>query len=190
MMKPLLEIGYGNFVFPEQVAILLSPDSQPTTRLVQEAKEQNKVFDICKGRKVKAVILLKSGEIILSAITAKTIKNRYMDYIDKVNKNSQNNHYIEPFLEIGFDNYVFPENVGAIFNPESQPIKRLIKDAKLNNRYLDIKRGRKTRAVLVLNSGQVVVSAIDVKTIKSRYLKYINKVNCNEKESINGREEQ
>lgn len=177
MIKPLLDIGFNNYIFPSQVVIILNPDSQPTKRMVQEAKNANRVFDIRQGKKLRAVIVLKTGEIVLSAITAKTIKNRYLQYVDAVNMNSTNNHYIDPFLEIGFDNYVLPDNVAAIFNPNSQPIIRLVKDAKINNRCFDIRQGKKTRSVLVLNSGEIVLSAIDTKTIRNRYLKYINKVN-------------
>ena len=177
MLKPLLEIGHGNFIFPEQTVIILNPDSQPTKRMVQQAKAMNKIFNTCQGRKTKAVILLKTGDVVLSAITARTIKNRYLDYADAVNLNRLHSHCIEPFLEVGFDNFILPENVGAIFNPNSQPVKRLVKDAKANGRYIDVRQGRKTRSVLALNTGEVVVSAIDAKTIRNRYLKYINKVN-------------
>jgi regulator of extracellular matrix RemA (YlzA/DUF370 family) len=187
MMKPVLDIGFSNYLFPSQVVVILNPDSQPTKRIVQEAKNTNKVFDIRQGKKLRAVIVLKTGEIVLSAITARTIKNRYLEYANKVNINSTNNHYIDPFLEIGFDNYVLPDNVGAIFNPNSQPIIRLIKDAKTNNRCFDVRQGKKTRSALVLNSGEVIISAIDPKTIRHRYLKYINKVNLySEKEADGG----
>lgn len=186
MMKPLLDIGFGNFIFPSQVIVILNPDSQPTKRIIQEAKSKNKIFDTRQGKKIRAAILLKTGEVVLSAITTKTIKNRYLDYANTVNLNSHNNHYIEPFLEIGFENYVLPENVGAIFNPNSQPIIRLIKDAKANNRHIDVRQGKKTRTVLVLNTGEVVVSAIDTRTIRNRYLKYINKVNHHPQTATDG----
>lgn len=186
MMKPVLDIGFSNYLFPSQVVIILNPDSQPTKRIVQEAKNANKVFDIRQGKKLRAVIVLKTGEIVLSAITAKTIKNRYLEYANKVNINSIHNHYLDPFLEIGFENYVLPDNVGAIFNPNSQPIIRLIKDAKINNRCFDVRQGKKTRSALVLNSGEVIISAIDPKTIRNRYLKYINKVNLYPEKGTDG----
>jgi hypothetical protein len=187
-MKPVLDIGFSNYIFPSQVVIILNPDSQPTKRIVHEAKNTNKVFDIRQGKKLRAVIVLKTGEVVLSAITAKTIKNRYLEYANMVNINNTNNHYIDPFLEIGFDNYVLPENVGAIFNPNSQPIIRLIKDAKVNNRCFDVRQGKKTRSALVLNTGEVILSAIDPKTIRNRYLKYINKINLYSKQETDGGE--
>lgn len=187
MMKPLLDIGFSNYIFPSQVVVILNPDSQPAKRVVQEAKNANKIFDIRQGKKLRAVIVLKTGEIVLSSITAKTIKNRYLEYANKVNMNTLNNHYIDPFLELGFDNYVLPENVGAIFNPNSQPIVRLIKDAKANNRCFDVRQGKRTRSALVLNSGEVILSSIDTKTIRNRYLKYINRFNfCSPKEEVGG----
>lgn len=177
MIKPLLEIGFGNFVFPSQVAIILNPESQPAKRIVQKAKNANTVFDTTQGKKLRAVVVLKTGEIVLSAITSKTIKNRYLEYADEVNLTTLNNHYIEPFLEIGFDNYVLPENVSGIFNPNSQPTIRLIKDAKSNNRCYDVRQGKKTRAAIVLDSGDVIISAIDTKTIRNRYQRYLDKIN-------------
>lgn len=188
MMKPLLDIGFGNYIFPSQVVIILNPDSQPAKRMVQEAKNKNKTFDTRQGKKLRAVIVLKTGEVVLSAITAKTIKNRFLEYANSVNLNNKNNHYIDPFLEIGFDNFVLPENVGAIFNPNSQPIIRLIKDAKANNRCFDVRQGKKTRSVFVLNTGEVVISAIDTKTIRNRYLKYINKINHHSQSNVSGGE--
>lgn len=187
MMKPLLDIGFSNYIFPSQVVVILNPDSQPAKRVVQEAKNANKIFDIRQGKKLRAVIVLKTGEIVLSSITVKTIKNRYLEYANKVNMNTLNNHYIDPFLELGFDNYVLPENVGAIFNPNSQPIVRLIKDAKANNRCFDVRQGKRARSALVLNSGEVILSSIDTKTIRNRYLKYINRFNlCSLKEEVGG----
>jgi len=186
MLKPLLDIGFGNYIFPSQVVIILNPDSQPTKRVVQEAKSTNRVFDTRQGKKLRAVIILHTGEIVLSAITAKTIKNRYLEYANTVNINNTNNHYVDPFLEIGFDNYVLPENVGAIFNPNSQPIIRLIKNAKANNRCFDVRQGKKTRSALVLDTGEVVISAIDTKTVRNRYLKYINKINHHPQNGVTG----
>lgn len=84
-LEPLLEIGFGNFVFPARVTVILNPSSQPTKRLVKEAKEQNRCFDIRQGKKTRSVIVLDTGEIILSSIDTKTIKNRYLRYANKVN---------------------------------------------------------------------------------------------------------
>ena len=80
-------------------------------------------------------------------------------------------------MEIGFENYVLPENVEVILNPNSQPTVRLVKNAKNNNNCFDIRQGKKTRAVIVLKTGEIVLSAIEAKTIRNRFLKYVNKIN-------------
>lgn len=175
-MQPFLDIGFGNFVFPLQTSIILNPDSQPVIRLIKESKKNNNCFDISQGNKTRAVIVLKTGKIILSAVNSKTIKNRYLEYIDKVNQGNSF-IYINPFLEIGFENYVLPENVEVILNPNSQPTVRLVKNAKNNNNCFDIRQGKKTRAVIVLKTGEIVLSAIEAKTIRNRFLKYVNKIN-------------
>ncbi|QUH22143.1 extracellular matrix/biofilm biosynthesis regulator RemA family protein [Alkaliphilus sp. B6464] len=85
MLEPLLEIGFGNFIFPARVTVILNPDSQPTKRLIKDSKEQNRCFDVRQGKKTRAVLVLDTGEVVLSAIDTKTIRNRYLRYADKVN---------------------------------------------------------------------------------------------------------
>ena len=67
-MQPFLDIGFGNFVFPLQTSIILNPNSQPVIRLIKESKKNNNCFDISQGNKTRAVIVLKTGKIILSAV--------------------------------------------------------------------------------------------------------------------------
>lgn len=175
-MKPFLDVGFKNYVFPENIVILLNPNSQPIIRFVKEKKDNGECFDIRQGKKTRSVLVLDTGEIIVSPVGAKTIQSRYLKYADEVNKNNTA-RFINPFLEIGFMNYVLPERVSIILNPNSQPTIRLIKDAKNDKRCFDIKQGKKTRSVLVLNTGEIVISAIETKTIQNRYFKYINEIN-------------
>lgn len=74
-------------------------------------------------------------------------------------------------LSIGLGNYVSEEHVIAIVSPESAPVKRLIQDAKDNNTAVDATYGRRTKSVLVMNSGQVVLSPIQPDTIAERVSK-------------------
>ena len=65
----MLPIGFGNFVSPGHVISIVSPDSAPIKRLVQEAKEKGMVIDASFGRSTRAVIVADSGNVILSALT-------------------------------------------------------------------------------------------------------------------------
>lgn len=71
-------------------------------------------------------------------------------------------------ISIGLGNYVAAEHIIAIVSPESAPVKRMVQDAKDSNTAVDATFGRRTRAVLVMDSGQVVLSPIQPQTIIER----------------------
>ena len=71
-----ISIGYGNMVADNRVISVVSPESAPIKRLVQDAKEDDRVIDVSCGRRTRAVIITDSDHVILSAIQAETITNR------------------------------------------------------------------------------------------------------------------
>lgn len=71
-------------------------------------------------------------------------------------------------LNTGLGNYVSVSRVVAIVNPESAPIKRLIQDAKDSGTAIDATFGRRTRAVIIMDSGQIVLSPQIPETIVDR----------------------
>ena len=71
-------------------------------------------------------------------------------------------------INVGFGNIVVASRIVAIVSPESAPIKRIIQDAKENKSVIDATYGRKTRAVLVMDSGHIILSAVQPETIASR----------------------
>ena len=71
-------------------------------------------------------------------------------------------------INIGFGNMVSVERVVAVVNPDSAPVKRLVQEARDDKRLLDATQGRRTRAVILMNSSQVILSAIQPETIASR----------------------
>ncbi|KGF47467.1 hypothetical protein HMPREF0872_04710 [Veillonella montpellierensis DNF00314] len=73
-------------------------------------------------------------------------------------------------LNIGFGNMIAANRAIAIISPESAPIKRMIQDAKDKGLLIDATYGRKTRAVLVMDSGHVVLSAIQPETVSHRII--------------------
>lgn len=72
------------------------------------------------------------------------------------------------FINIGFSNMVSANRIVAIANPDSAPIKRLVQDAKDDNRIIDVSCGRRTRAVIITDSEHIILSAIQPETISNR----------------------
>ena len=78
-------------------------------------------------------------------------------------------------INIGFGNIVSANRVITIVSPESAPIKRLVQEAKDNKMAVDATCGRRTRAVLIMDSGHVILSAVQPETVASRLDKDVNK---------------
>ena len=71
-----INIGFGNMVAVDRMVALVSPDSAPIKRLIQDAKDDGRVIDVTCGRKTRAVIITDSEHVILSALQTETIANR------------------------------------------------------------------------------------------------------------------
>ena len=74
-----INIGFGNMVAANRMVALVSPDSAPVKRLIQDAKDEGRTIDVTCGRRTRAVIITDSEHVILSAIQAETIANRLLD---------------------------------------------------------------------------------------------------------------
>lgn len=72
----LLNIGFGNLVSGDKLVAVIAPDSAPIKRMVQEARDQGHLVDGTAGRKTRAVLLMDSGHVVLSAIQPETIAGR------------------------------------------------------------------------------------------------------------------
>ena len=73
----LVNIGFGNMVSAEKVVAVVSPDSAPIKRIVQEAKEGGVLIDATFGRRTKAVLIMDGGTVVLSAILPETVAGRF-----------------------------------------------------------------------------------------------------------------
>ena len=71
-----INIGFGNMVAVDRMVALVSPDSAPIKRLIQDAKDEGRTIDVTCGRRTRAVIITDSEHVILSAIQAETIAGR------------------------------------------------------------------------------------------------------------------
>ncbi len=77
MDQNLLNIGFGNTVVAERVVAIVSPNSAPMKRLKVEAKDEKRLVDATHGRRTRSIIIMDSNHIVLSAIQAETISQRY-----------------------------------------------------------------------------------------------------------------
>lgn len=77
MAGELIHIGFGNIVAMNRVIAVASPNSAPTKRIVQEARNKGLLIDMTNGRKTKAVIFTDSGHIVLAALVPETIAGRF-----------------------------------------------------------------------------------------------------------------
>ena len=71
-----INIGFGNMIASDRIVTIVSPDSAPVKRLVQDAKDSGRVIDVSCGRRTRAVIITDSEHVILSAIQTETIAAR------------------------------------------------------------------------------------------------------------------
>ncbi len=71
-----INVGFGNMVCADRVVAIVSPDSAPIKRLVQDARDAGRVIDVSCGRRTRAVLLTDSDHVILSAIQTETVANR------------------------------------------------------------------------------------------------------------------
>jgi regulator of extracellular matrix RemA (YlzA/DUF370 family) len=77
MEQSLLNIGFGNAVAADRVVAIVSPNSAPMKRLKDEAKQERRLVDATHGRRTRSIIVMDSNHIILSAIQAETVSQRF-----------------------------------------------------------------------------------------------------------------
>ena len=75
----LINIGFGSMVAASRLLAIVEPDSAPIKRIVQEARDRGMLVDASYGRKTKAVLLMDTDHIILSAMSTQTLFDRWMD---------------------------------------------------------------------------------------------------------------
>ena len=75
----LINIGFGNLIAAGRLLSVVSPDSAPIKRVIQEARDRGMLIDASFGRKTRSVLLMDTDHVILSAITPEMISERSMD---------------------------------------------------------------------------------------------------------------
>lgn len=75
----LINIGFGNMVAAGRLLAIVSPESAPIKRIIQDAKERGTLIDATYGRRTRAVLVMDSDHVILSSIQPETVANRMTD---------------------------------------------------------------------------------------------------------------
>ncbi len=81
----LINIGFGNMVSANRLVAVVSPESAPIKRIINDARDKGQLVDATYGRKTRAVIIADSGHIILSAIQPETVAGRVSGKADREN---------------------------------------------------------------------------------------------------------
>ncbi|AVX20312.1 MAG: extracellular matrix/biofilm regulator RemA [Bacillota bacterium] len=74
----LVNIGFGNIVSANRIVAIVSPESAPIKRIIQEARDRGMLIDATYGRRTRAVIITDSDHVVLSAVQPETVAHRLM----------------------------------------------------------------------------------------------------------------
>lgn len=85
----LINIGFGNMVSSSRLLTIVSPESAPIKRIIQEAKDRGMLVDATYGRRTRAVIIMDTDHVILSAIQPETIASRAAGKTDSSNDDEE-----------------------------------------------------------------------------------------------------
>ena len=83
MAFSLINIGFGNMVSASRLVAIVSPESAPIKRIIQDAKDRGTLIDATYGRRTRAVLVTDSDHVILSAVQPETVANRLNDREDE-----------------------------------------------------------------------------------------------------------
>jgi regulator of extracellular matrix RemA (YlzA/DUF370 family) len=79
----LINVGFGNMVSADKIVAIVSPESAPIKRIIQEAREKSVLIDATYGRRTRAVIITDSDHVVLSALQPETVANRFEEHEDQ-----------------------------------------------------------------------------------------------------------
>lgn len=84
----LINIGFGNIVSASRVVAIVSPESAPIKRVISDARDRGQLVDATYGRRTRAVLVIDSGHVVLSAIQPETVAHRFVNQKEEVAKDS------------------------------------------------------------------------------------------------------
>ena len=82
----LINIGFGNMVSASRLITIVSPESAPIKRIIQDARDNGVLIDATYGRRTRAVIVMDSGHVVLSSIQPETVANRFIQTDEEIGR--------------------------------------------------------------------------------------------------------
>lgn len=82
-MAELMNIGFGNLVHTDKIYCIVTSDSAPAKRLVQRAKQEERIVDATQGRKTRSILVMESNLVVLSALGTDTLAGRFHELLGK-----------------------------------------------------------------------------------------------------------
>lgn len=147
-MTDLLHVGFGANVVAQRILAICDPDSAPIRRMVRRAKENGTATDVTYGRRMRSVIVMDTGHIVVAALRAETIARRLRDA-----------------TIVGT---IGAARIVTVSDADSAPIKRMVERAKEEDSVIDVTYGRRVKTVIVLDTGHIVLAALQPETIAGR----------------------
>ncbi|HJV31817.1 MAG TPA: DUF370 domain-containing protein [Bacillales bacterium] len=86
MSIKLINIGFGNIASANRIISIVSPESAPIKRIIQDARDRGALIDATYGRRTRAVIVMDSDHVILSAVQPETVANRLYDRDENIDE--------------------------------------------------------------------------------------------------------
>lgn len=86
MSIKLINIGFGNIASANRIISIVSPESAPIKRIIQDARDRGALIDATYGRRTRAVIVMDSDHVILSAVQPETVANRIYDRDENIDE--------------------------------------------------------------------------------------------------------
>ena len=86
----LINIGFGNIVSANRVVAIVSPESAPIKRIIQESRDGGRLIDATYGRRTRAVVIMDSDHVLLSAVQPETVAHRVLESDEQETKGREN----------------------------------------------------------------------------------------------------
>jgi extracellular matrix regulatory protein A len=144
-------IGHNNFIPKESILYIFKRQSRPVLRFLEQKNYDGKIVNLSFGRKARTVIALRNGLFLYSSFTTNSISKK-------------NNHLVP----IGLGNFVRPNLIEAALNPKSKPLRKISSDKHFDGSLLDITQGKKSRSLIFLIDGSMLISASSPSTFVSK----------------------
>lgn len=81
-MAELMNIGFGNLVHTDKIVAIITPDSAPAKRLIQHAKQEERIVDATQGRKTRSILVMDQQLVVLSALGPDTLAGRFHELLN------------------------------------------------------------------------------------------------------------